>query len=363
MHNNFPSAAEGEAKPSLVAMYHHGGNLKSAQAAFPDAPLPWIDLSTGINPVPWPVGQLSAAAWTRLPEAAAIAGLEGAAAGAFGPVDPACVVAAPGTQALIQWLPRLAKASQVAILGFTYGEHALVWQAAGAAVTQVGALGELAAFDVAVAVNPNNPDGRLAPVADLVRLSGQMAAKGGLLVVDEAFADVLPQAASLASRFPADGAVVLRSFGKTWGLAGLRLGFAIAAPSMAGQIRAALGPWAISGAAVEIGAAALADRSWLTGAGARLEQDGKRLDALLAAAGFSQISGTPLFRFAYHPQAQACFTTLAQLGILVRPFPARPHHLRFGLPAGQDWERLERALAKTAARHNSPAAPSSPHPC
>ena len=343
--------------------------------AFPDAPGPWIDLSTGINPVPCPVPVLSPAAWTRLPEASAIAGLETFAAQAWGATKPASIVAAPGTQALIQWLPRLFPARRVGILGFTYAEHARVWHAAGAQVETVGNLAELAGFDVGVIVNPNNPDGRLVPAVDLAALAVRMAAQGGLLVVDEAFADVLPVEASLIpalwgvntvdagadrvksaalnavsvrvyTRPPPEfaAALVLRSFGKAYGLAGLRLGFAVATPQLAAKIRTALGPWAVSGPAIEIGSAVLADTQWLAQSIARLRRDAARLDALLASAGFTGLCGTPLFRLGFHPRAADWFQRLGQAGILVRPFAGHPAMLRFGIPGPGDWDRVEACL-------------------
>ncbi len=340
-------------------MFHHGGNLKSAMLAFAGAPQPWIDLSTGINPVPYPLGHLPAAVWTRLPEAADIAGLEALAALAWGAAPAARIVAAPGTQALIQWLPRLFPARRVGILDFTYAEHAQVWRAAGAQVESVASLAELAGFDVAVIVNPNNPDGRLVPAAGLAALAAQMAQHGGLLVVDEAFADVLAREASLVPRLTAScAALILRSFGKTWGLAGLRLGFAVAAPELATKIRIALGPWAVSGPALAIGAAALADNAWLAQSTARLTRDAARLDALLAGAGFTGLCGTPLFRLGFHRNAARWFRQLGQAGILVRPFAGHPDRLRFGLPGAGDWDRLADCL-------NSPLAgliPDAPPP-
>ena len=228
-------------------LFQHGGDINSARLAFPGAPEPWLDLSTGINPVPYPVGALDPGLWTRLPAPAEIAALEQAAAARYG-APAAHVVAAPGAQALIQWLPRLFPAPAVAIPGPTYGGHATAWRAAGARVVdrvQPGA--------PAVIVNPNNPDGRRYSPAEL----RGMAAQASLLVVDEAFADF-----DAASAAPPE-AVVLRSFGKAYGLAGVRLGFAIARPEIAATIRAALGAWAVSGPAVEIGRRALADAAWL----------------------------------------------------------------------------------------------------
>ena len=320
----------------------HGGDLAGARALFPQAPADWLDLSTGINAEPYPVGEISPAAWTRLPEPAAIAALEAAAASAYG-ARAESVVAAPGTQALIQLLPRLIPARSVAILDFTYAEHGRAWRAAGAEVTTVGRLDDLAAADVAIVVNPNNPDGRLVEAEALAELA--RARRGGALIVDEAFIDLYPRAAGLAPRLPERGVVALRSFGKTYGLAGLRLGFAIASSDLAPRLRDGLGPWAVSGAAIEIGARALADAPWLAATARRLQAASERLDARLSAHGFTILGGSPLYRLGRHDDAQAVFRRLGEGGVLVRRFPARPEWLRFGIPAAEtDWTRLERAL-------------------
>jgi cobalamin biosynthetic protein CobC len=312
----------------------HGGDLGDVMQRFPDAPRPWIDLSTGINPVAYPFPPLSEAAWTRLPSGAAEEALREAAAARYGVASPAMIVATPGTQALIQALPRLVERSDVAIVGPTYGEHEACWRRAGHAVRIVPSLAD---GDVVVVVNPNNPTGRLVSPAELRKVRG-------LLVVDEAFIDFLPRESSLAADLP-PRAIVLRSFGKTYGLAGLRLGFAIAHPAMAARLRAELGPWAVSGAALEIGQRALRDGDWLSAARERLVADSARLDGLLRAAGFEIVGGTLLFRLASHSSAALFVQRLGLQGIHVRAFPDTPDQLRFGLP-GDDaaFRRLAAAL-------------------
>jgi len=307
----------------------------------------WIDLSTGINPIPYAIGEILPTAWTRLPEPPAIAALETAAASAYGVQGHRHAVAAPGTQALIQWLPRLVAATRVAVLGVTYAEHERVWRRAGAEVTVCTDVSALADACVAIVVNPNNPDGRLIPVAELLALADALARRGGTLVIDEAFMDVMAPGASLAPHLPRGRTIVLRSFGKAYGLAGLRLGFALAGRGFCDELRSALGPWAISGPAIEIGTRALADRDWLATTSARLSADAARLDDLLQRAGFRILGGTPLFRLAGHGQAAHWFERLGQAGILVRPFPSQPDRLRFGIPNGAaHWRRLQQALAQ-----------------
>ena len=329
----------------IDALRYHGGNINAARHLFPEAREPWIDLSTGINSEPYPVDVIAPAAWTRLPAPAELAALEDAARIAYGAGSAAGIVAAPGTQALIQWLPRIFPARRVGVLGLTYREHETSWRASGADVATVADLADLAAFEVAVVVNPNNPDGRICAPDELARLAAMLTARGGRLIVDEAFMDVLERPSSLVPRLPVAGAIVLRSFGKTYGLAGLRLGFALASAPEAERLRDAIGPWAVSGPAIELGRRALADEAWLIRTIGRLREAADRMDRLLRSAGFDSVAGTPLFRFARQNEAAETFEQLCRAGILTRPFEARPNWLRFGIPsAPQDWERLEAAL-------------------
>ena len=324
---------------------YHGGALDVADRLAPDAPKPWIDLSTGINPHAWPLPDLDPAVWARLPDAAALAGLERAAAARYG-APASRIVAGPGSQAILHALARLAPAGPVGALGPTYGGYADAFGAAGRGVAEAGALTKLAACAVAVVANPNNPDGRIVAHDDLLHLHAALAKRGGLLIVDEAFCD-FDAAASLAPRMPGAGAVVLRSFGKTYGLAGLRLGFAVASPDVAERLRAALGPWPVSGPAIAVGTQALADSAWLAATAARLDRDAARLDALLVEAGWRIVGGARLFRLAARRDAAEAFQRLMSEGILTRPFAGRPDWLRFGIPGEEaHWRRLAAALAR-----------------
>lgn len=320
----------------------HGGDLDAARRLFPDAPEPWIDLSTGINPVPYPSPPLPASAFTRLPSAADLAGLIQAAAEAYD-ADPATIVAGPGTQILIETLPRLRSLSRVAVVGPTYAEHAAAWERAGHAVKTVADLASAEAADVVVVVNPNNPDGRIVPARDLLQMAATLGQRGGLLVVDEAFADLEP-IETVASEAGV-GLLVLRSFGKTYGLAGLRLGFALSEPALAGRIARALGPWAVAGPALAIGRAALVDRSWWDAARIARATDAGRLDRMIVRTGGSVVGGTFLFRTADFADGPALFRRLGQAGIYLRRFESAPERLRFGLPADKtEWCRLSRVL-------------------
>ena len=322
----------------------HGGRLSEARRLFPDAPAPWLDLSTGINPRPYPLPALAPERFTRLPDPEEVLALQSVAARAYGVADPAMVVAAPGTQILIDLLPRLWRIDPVAVLGPTYAEHARAWGKAGARVATVSAFESLGDAAVAILCNPNNPDGRRFAPGRLVALADVLAARGGILVVDEAFADLERDDLGLAHALPHPAIVILRSFGKTYGLAGLRLGFALAAPERAALIRDALGPWAVSGPAIAIGQAALGDRRWLASAAEGLARDACELDACLADNGLSVLGGTRLFRLACAESAPAIFSRLG-LGIFVRRFADQPTWLRFGQPGGAArMERLRTAL-------------------
>lgn len=327
----------------------HGGDLTDAMAGWGAGDPPWLDLSTGINPHPWPVpAELRCEGWEALPSRAALDRLLAAAREAYGVSDGAAIVAAPGTQAVIQWLPRLAPPGPVAVVGPTYGEHAASWRAAGFAVREVATLPAARGARHVVVVNPNNPDGRLLAPDTLRTAATACAQEGGWLVVDESFVDLSPDrsVAALAAGLPV---VVLRSFGKFHGLAGLRLGFAVAPVPIAREIAAALGPWAVSGPALTVGAAALADRAWTDAMRRRLAREAASLDAVLTGAGLALAGGTALFRLVRHPEAAALHARLAAAHIWCRRFPDEPDLLRFGLPPGLDaLKRLRIALAAHA---------------
>ncbi|PVE20332.1 threonine-phosphate decarboxylase [Microvirga sp. KLBC 81] len=327
----------------------HGGNLEEARRLFPDAPEPWVDLSTGINPIAYPMPALPASSFERLPTPDAHADLEAAAAESYEATDAAGVVAAPGTQILISLLPHLRPRSKVSVLGPTYAEHAHAWRRAGHEVVDIVSPDDDHETDVLVIVNPNNPDGRVLQRRMLIDLASRLHRRGGWLVVDEAFAD-FDSGETMVSSLP-NGTIVLRSFGKTYGLAGIRLGFAVAQPDIAGLVRAALGPWAVAGPAIEVGRKALRDRQWRVAAAEARANDAAHLDRLLQQAIGTTSMGTTLYRLIENPAAANLFTHLGRRGIWTRPFKDNPNRLRFGLPGSDEaWARLETALAEFASK-------------
>lgn len=326
----------------------HGGNLGKARLMFPEAPEPWIDLSTGINPHSYPHSPIPASAFARLPEPGAAEELKQLAAAHFGAPSARHVALSPGTQMLMPLLAQIAidrGAQNGAVLSPAYAEHARTARMAGLTVTEVENISDLSVYGYVVVVNPNNPDGRITDRETLLILARATGHKGGLVVVDEAFIET-GGAESLADATNGDVLVVLRSFGKFYGMAGVRLGFAIAHPDIATELEARLGPWAVSGPALHIATEALADREWQSSMRLQLAEEARRLNELLKKAELKIAGGTSLFTLVRDARAKAMFDHLGQHGILVRIFDERPNDMRFGLPGSEtEWQRLKEALS------------------
>lgn len=327
-------------------MLEHGGRLLRAADQYGIPAGQWLDLSTGINPEAWPVPAIPARAWHRLPEDED--GLVEAACAYYG-APQALPVA--GSQAAIQALPDLRGPSRVGVLAPGYAEHAQAWRRAGHAVQALAAPALLAraeALDVVVLIHPNNPGGERFALQALLDLHARLAARGGWLVVDEAFMDASP-GHSLCPHSAREGLIVLRSVGKFFGLAGARAGFVCAAPALLAALRERLGPWTLAGPTRHALRQALADRDWQSAMRARLREQGQRLQALLDRHGLAPSGGCAFFQWRRDPRAPALYDALARQAVLTRLF-AEPASLRFGLPGGEpEWARLDAALAAALA--------------
>jgi len=327
----------------------HGGRLSEAQRRYPQAPGPWLDLSTGINPEPWPgIGEL-VFDWQRLPDEAALRTLEAAAADYFGARGPQ-VLALPGTEFGLRGLAALGLPAPFRHVWPGYRSHAealpgsepvafdsLLAQAmVGLAQAMVGG--------TIVLANPSNPEGRLVPPADLLVLAKALAQEGGWLVIDEAFVDAHAGSSIVPLLDGSEPVIVTRSFGKFFGLAGLRLGFAVGPAPIIARWREMIGSWPLSAAAIAIGTAAYADAGWIATTRNALFERGEALDRVLRRRGLEPIGASPQFRL-LECDAAKLFERLAGAGILTRPFDYEPRWLRLGVPASAgELARLDRAL-------------------
>lgn len=328
-------------------MLEHGGKLRAAAQRFGRDSSEWLDLSAGLNPVGYPAPAIAADAWQRLPETDPA--LLDAACAYYG--APRMLTMA-GTQAAIQLLPQLRAPSRVVVSAPSYAEHAHHWARHGHTMREVAYAdidGVVDGCDVLVVCNPNNPTGALIAPEILLAWAARLAARGGWLVVDEAFADTAP-AHSVCAASDTPGLIVLRSLGKFFGLAGVRVGFVAADAALLDALADLAGPWCVSGPAQQIAIAALRDHAWQTDARARLLADGARLHALLAAHGVSA-HGCALFQWWPEQHAPAFWQHMAERGILVRLFTNAAHGIRLGLPPDDaSWRRLTTALTQWTDR-------------
>lgn len=320
-------------------MLEHGGRLRAAAQRYGIPLAEWLDLSTGIAPYGWPVPELSATVWSRLPEEDD--GLEAAAQAYYGCAD---LLPLAGSQAAIQALPRLRPLGRVGVVSPSYAEHVEAWRRAGHVVVPLAretVAAHVDGLDVLVVVNPNNPTGERFDQAQLRAWHEGLAARGGWLVVDEAFADAEPEH-SLAAVCGVEGLVVLRSLGKFFGLAGARVGFVFATPELLNRMQESMGPWTIPGPSREVARQALLDTAWQDAARNRLQAQAGRLQGLLAPLG--EVKATSLFATLNSPHAGELHEHLARRAILTRRFDQQPL-LRFGLPGNTaEWQRLADAL-------------------
>ncbi|MDP1680563.1 MAG: threonine-phosphate decarboxylase CobD [Burkholderiales bacterium] len=325
-------------------MLEHGGRLAQAAQRYGIPLKDWLDLSTGINPNGWPVPALPADIWRRLPEDDD--GLLDAARNYYG---AAHLLAVSGSQAAIQVLPTLRAACRAGMLRPTYSEHRHAWAKQHRVVALKASEIEsvLDDLDVLLLCNPNNPSGERFTPDMLLAWHARLAARGGWLIVDEAFIDAEPEL-SIARHTGAEGLIVLRSLGKFFGLAGARVGFVAAWPALLTQLQEVLGPWTINSPARAITRLALQDSAWQQQTRERLQRDSARLAALLTQHSLAPSGGTALFHWVCSDRAAELHETLARQGILTRLFD-EPSSFRFGLPSTEDeWNRLENALEKLA---------------
>lgn len=307
----------------------HGGGIDAAIAQYGGARSEWLDLSTGINPNPFPLPPFTSENWGSLPDVKLFKDLEVAARRFWNIPKEAAVLAVPGASSAIARIPNLSTTKgSVRIVTETYNEHASAFRTAG---WQVSARGQ----DASVTVHPNNP------TAEFV--SAPNIPKTPLTIIDESFCDIAPDHSHIEMARNA-GTIILKSFGKFWGLAGLRLGFAIGDPTLIHELRETIGPWQVSGPALVTGITALNDFEWAQNTRENLKQDAQRMDALLTRAGAKIVGGSTLFQLYSVDNAQAWQDKLAKGKVLSRVFPYSQNWLRLGLPHPDRWDQLEGVL-------------------
>ncbi len=313
----------------------HGGNLDEAARQFGGDIAKWVDLSSAVSPFSWSVPELPKEIWHHLPDGTLKEQAIAAARQYYGAPEAAACTIGNGSQAFIQNLPFCFKPQTVAIVGFTYQEHGVCWQRAGHDVFVADGLESAEkTARIVVVVNPNNPDGRVLEGGALVALARRLGAKGGLLVVDEAFCDVMPEV-SVSAHTGMDGLLVMRSVGKFFGLAGMRLGFAFGAELMIERLEESLGPWPASGPALAIASKAMDDRRFINRTRKKLASGRLALETLLQEHGFAIVGGTDLVVLVQLENATALYEHLARNRILVRPFIGRDDWVRISIPANK----------------------------
>ncbi|MES0490204.1 MAG: threonine-phosphate decarboxylase CobD [Leptospirales bacterium] len=332
-------------------MLEHGGGIQEAARRYNIDPEHWLDLSTGINPMGWTApSSIPPEIWRRLPEPD-----DGLETSALEYYNCANILPAAGSQAIIQAMPRLRKPGKVAVLSPGYAEHSHAWQKNGhtvifASSKELEKLVHDTSVDVVVIINPNNPTGEMTSPEKLLAWRNVLAKRGAWLVVDEAFMDSTPEQSIFhyvnnSVSIP-DSLIVLRSLGKFFGLAGVRVGFASASPDLLHQISDELGPWNVNGPARYIAQLALHDYAWHKKTRLRLQKDGLRLKQLLTKFDLTPTGDAILFQWSINSNARNIYETLAQNSILVRYFD-KPKSIRIGLPPDDvSWSRLENAFLK-----------------
>ncbi len=288
-------------QPALT-LPRHGGNLEQACKEYGGTLENWLDMSTGISPWHYPTPEIPSSVWQQLPSNSQRL-IEAASQFYQAPVHE--IAPGAGSQPLIRLIPQFIESSTVALPSLGYQEHAYAWQLAGHQpvfyrnTTELLALVENNNVDHAVLINPNNPTGEITPPNTIKSLACNI---NGHLIIDEAFFECIesqhPNSLSAISHSHPN-ITVLRSLGKFFGLAGLRVGFAIGRNELVTQLRRFTQPWPISSAGELIAISALQDSAWHTKQRARIRTHSlvfEHLVSKLAAnVGITHTTHTGLF--------------------------------------------------------------------
>ncbi|HCH23549.1 MAG TPA: threonine-phosphate decarboxylase [Oceanospirillaceae bacterium] len=315
----------------------HGGDLQSASQRYGRPIADWVDLSTGINVYSYPVPEMKPEVWQRLPYLDPQ--LVETAAAYYGNRN---LLLAAGSQPVIELLPEILheQGNQLTALlpDIGYQEHHQAWRKQGPVATYSGvvdASDEISArlnephIGHLLLINPNNPTGIQYTLAQIHIWAQQLASKQGYVIIDEAFIDCAPAASVVQENMP-DNLVVLRSFGKFFGLAGVRLGALVAKPAILQHMAGLMGPWSVNGPAQAIATVAYSDQVWQQAMRTKLAtEQAQQLNiwqATFTRLGAQLQANTALFRSFAMPKtlAEQLHTKAANAGILIRPVPVSP---------------------------------------
>ena len=195
-----------------------------------------------------------------------------------------------------------------------------------------------------IITNPNNPDGYTWDKSKLLDIADTLAKNNGVLIVDEAFADLTPEN-SLASDNLPENIILLRSLGKFFGLAGLRLGIARLPNFIKQKTILEFGPWSVNALALKIAQYALQDKTWISNTRLNLKSNADNLSDILIKSGFHTMGKTDLFQLVEHRDFEYINNKLTQNGIYVRTFENDKKLMRFGLPKNEEeFLRLKETL-------------------
>lgn len=335
-----------------VQTIQHGGNLTEAIKQYNITKENWLDLSTGISPWTYPFQPLPDRVWQELPPS----GSELLASAAkFYDVKQNSITATPGSQIAIRLLPQLFEPSKVAIPTLGYKEHAASWQMANHQTLHYHDATELLELintnrvEHVVVINPNNPNGEKLNLRTLDRIILKIS---GICIIDEAFIDYydddfdegddstsISSATKVLSDFEYDNLIILRSVGKFFGLAGIRLGFCIGFHPSLQTLNALLQPWSISHASQYIGIQALQDKQWQQQQRVKIKQHQNAFQMALndllnqhLEQHTSAEAGLFTTVFADDTALNKLHHQLAKQGILTRLDNDQQSWLRFGLP-------------------------------
>ncbi len=307
----------------------HGGNLLSVSEQYKINADNWIDLSTGLNPNAFPVSAIPMEIFTKLPYDNP--DFIESAMDYYGQEN---LLALNGTQDAIQALPNILAPHPVLLPEVGYQEHLHGWQLRGNDISLYPSWDMSAAIEVidawieknpqghVVVINPNNPTGLMFPVEVLHKWARNMA-QGSYLIVDEAFMDLTPEGSLLCHELN-DRVIVLRSFGKFFGLAGLRLGFAFGNQDILNALKDRQGLWAVNGPAKYVATQAFKNEAWQITARAQIQLLAKKnqwlFTRLFSELNVNRKSTQGLFTSYWLPtiQAQALYDYFCSQGILLR---------------------------------------------